>query len=480
MTDLPRKAVARTARLAALPLGYAGRTALGVGKRLGGKPAEAVLTEVQQRTAEQLFRTLGELKGGAMKFGQALSRASRPPCPRDRRRPTASTSPRSRTPRPPMPTQTVREVLADAARPRLARASSSGSTARPPPPPRIGQVHRARVEGRARRGRQGPVPRRRRGADGRPPPARPAGPGHRPGVPRASTSGRWSPSCRTARPRSSTTASRRRRSRRSPTAFADDPDIRRPGRRARAPTTVLVTEWMESTGSLAKVIADGTQDERDHYGELLRPLHLRRPGPDRDAARRPAPRQLPHHPAADGSPGRLGVLDFGAVSRLPGGTFPPAMGHLLRTAMLGDSDALLAGLREEGFVRDGIRVDATGAARLPAGRSSSRLGQERFRFTRAWMRGQFERLNDPEPRLHAGRQAQPAAVVPPHPPHLARRRGAAEPARGGGAVPRRSSRRACPASSTTEPGRRSADPEAAAPVTAEVVPVRRAGLREPR
>ncbi len=73
MPDLPRKAVTRTARLASLPLGYAGRTALGMGKRLGGAPAEAVMTEVQQRTAEQLFRTLGELKGGAMKFGQALS-----------------------------------------------------------------------------------------------------------------------------------------------------------------------------------------------------------------------------------------------------------------------------------------------------------------------------------------------------------------------------------------------------------------------
>ena len=73
MTELPRKAAARTARLAALPLGYAGRQAMGLGKRLGGKPADAVLSEVQQRTAEQLFRTLGELKGGAMKFGQALS-----------------------------------------------------------------------------------------------------------------------------------------------------------------------------------------------------------------------------------------------------------------------------------------------------------------------------------------------------------------------------------------------------------------------
>ena len=53
MTELPRKAAVRTARLAALPLGYAGRQALGFGKRLGGRSAESVLTEVQQRTAEQ-------------------------------------------------------------------------------------------------------------------------------------------------------------------------------------------------------------------------------------------------------------------------------------------------------------------------------------------------------------------------------------------------------------------------------------------
>jgi len=38
--DLPRKALARSLRLASLPVGLAGRTALGLGKRLGGKPAE--------------------------------------------------------------------------------------------------------------------------------------------------------------------------------------------------------------------------------------------------------------------------------------------------------------------------------------------------------------------------------------------------------------------------------------------------------
>ena len=71
--DLPRRAAARTARLAGLPLGYAGRATLGLGRRLGGRPAEIVAAEVQARTAEQLFRVLGELKGGAMKFGQAMS-----------------------------------------------------------------------------------------------------------------------------------------------------------------------------------------------------------------------------------------------------------------------------------------------------------------------------------------------------------------------------------------------------------------------
>ena len=72
-SSLSGSAFARTARLASLPVGFAGRTTLGMGKRLVGVPANAVLTEVQQRTADQVFKVLGELKGGAMKFGQAMS-----------------------------------------------------------------------------------------------------------------------------------------------------------------------------------------------------------------------------------------------------------------------------------------------------------------------------------------------------------------------------------------------------------------------
>src|SRR6476469_1889838 len=111
MTDLPRKAAARTARLAALPLGYAGRNAIGFGKRLGGRPAETVMNEIQQRTAEQLFRTLGELKGGAMKFGQALS-VLEAALPDEVAGPYREHLTRLQDSAPPMPTQTVREALA--------------------------------------------------------------------------------------------------------------------------------------------------------------------------------------------------------------------------------------------------------------------------------------------------------------------------------------------------------------------------------
>ena len=49
MNELPRRAVTRTARLASLPLGFAGRTAVGLGKRVGGKSAEVVAAELQAK-----------------------------------------------------------------------------------------------------------------------------------------------------------------------------------------------------------------------------------------------------------------------------------------------------------------------------------------------------------------------------------------------------------------------------------------------
>src|SRR5438552_5647052 len=111
VNDLPRRAITRTAKLATLPVGLAGRTALGLGKRLGGRPAELVATEIQHRTAEQIFRVLGELKGGAMKLGQALSifEAALPP---EIAGPYRATLTKLQESAPPLPTRTVYQVLA--------------------------------------------------------------------------------------------------------------------------------------------------------------------------------------------------------------------------------------------------------------------------------------------------------------------------------------------------------------------------------
>ncbi|HAN72610.1 MAG TPA: ABC transporter ATP-binding protein, partial [Actinobacteria bacterium] len=73
MPEIPRNALTRSVKIAALPAAHAGRAAWGFGKRIGGKPAELVTAELQARTAEQMFSVLGELKGGAMKVGQAMS-----------------------------------------------------------------------------------------------------------------------------------------------------------------------------------------------------------------------------------------------------------------------------------------------------------------------------------------------------------------------------------------------------------------------
>lgn len=71
--DIPRSPFTRNARLASLPIGFAGRSAVRMGKRLLGQPVERITGELQRRTGEHVFRVLGELKGGAMKFGQMLS-----------------------------------------------------------------------------------------------------------------------------------------------------------------------------------------------------------------------------------------------------------------------------------------------------------------------------------------------------------------------------------------------------------------------
>ena len=118
-----------------------GRTALGLGKRIGGRPAENVAAEIQQRTAEQIFRVLGELKGGAMKLGQALSifEAALPP---EIAGPYRATLTKLQESAPPLPARTVHEVLAGDLGPDWRDAFREFDD-QPKAAASIGQVHRA-------------------------------------------------------------------------------------------------------------------------------------------------------------------------------------------------------------------------------------------------------------------------------------------------------------------------------------------------
>ena len=65
---LPTGGLRRINRLAMLPLRHAGSTAAAASRL-----SRAAGDQVAARTAEQLFATLGELKGGAARLGQAMS-----------------------------------------------------------------------------------------------------------------------------------------------------------------------------------------------------------------------------------------------------------------------------------------------------------------------------------------------------------------------------------------------------------------------
>jgi len=388
--DLPRKAAARTARLAALPLGYAGRSAIGLGKRLGGASAETVMTEIQQRTAEQLFRTLGELKGGAMKFGQALS-VLEAALPEEMAGPYREQLTRLQDAAPPMPTQTVRDQLTKSLGPDWAERLvwlDGGPTAAAS----IGQVHK----GRWHDGRDVAVKVQYPGA----------GEALKSDLRQLARLGRTiaplvpgvdlKPLIEEMQARAVDELDYELEAQaqaRFAEAFRGDPDIVIPDVVAQG-HEVLVTEWLESPASLAAVIRNGTQEERDHYAELF--VRFLFDGPARTGMLHADPhpgnfRVIPH---ADGSPGRLGILDYGAVARLETKGLPEAMGRLIRIAALEDREALEQGLRDEGFIKERTRIDPDLLLDY-LGPFVEPTKVERFRFSREWMRTQFNRINNP-------------------------------------------------------------------------------------
>jgi predicted unusual protein kinase regulating ubiquinone biosynthesis (AarF/ABC1/UbiB family) len=138
---LPTGALRRTSHLLALPLRHAART-VAAASRLSGATAE----EVAARSAEQVFATLGELKGGAAKLAQALS-VFEAALPDEVARPYRSALSRLTAATPAMPAAVARRVVAA----ELSLAEGTDWRERlvdfddtPAAAASIGQVHRGR------------------------------------------------------------------------------------------------------------------------------------------------------------------------------------------------------------------------------------------------------------------------------------------------------------------------------------------------
>ncbi|MBP2405017.1 ABC1 kinase family protein [Streptomyces syringium] len=391
MSDLPRKAVTRTAKLAALPLGFAGRTALGLGKRIGGRPAELIAAELQQRTAEQLFATLGQLKGGAMKLGQALS-VFESALPEQIAGPYRAALTKLQEAAPPLPAKSVHAALAE----RLGedwRDLFEEFDDRPAAAASIGQVHRAVWHD----GREVAVKVQYPGAGeallsdltqlGRF--ARLLGP-LIPGMD-------LKPLISELRDRVSEELDYELEARAQDahaTEFAGDPDVTVPAV-VHQSDQVLVTEWLEGV-PLSEVIADGTPEQRDRAGQLLARFLFS------GAARTGLLHADPHpgnfrlitgdHPDGPPEKWRLGVLDFGTVDRLPQG-LPVEIGTALRLTLDGEAEAVHELLREEGFVKPEIELEPGAVLDylLPIIEPAQ---AEEFTFTRSWLRAQAARIAD--------------------------------------------------------------------------------------
>ena len=380
--DIPRGPLSRTAKLASLPLGAAGRATLGWGQRLLGADRQEVTAAVQRRTAEQLFEVLGTLKGGAMKFGQALS-VYEAAIPDEYAAPYREALTKLQNSAPPMPTATVHRVMAEQLgrgwMSHFAEFSDEAAAAAS-----IGQVHKAVWH------------------DGREVAVKIQYPGAAdalkadmaqlnrlgpllgllvPGV-------QMRPLLAELRARVMEEldyAAEADNQRAFAKAYAGDPDILVPKIVASAPK-VVVSEWMDGIG-MSRIIADGTRAERDEAGRLLTELHFSAPA--RVGLLHADPHPGNYKLTADG---RLAVIDFGSVARLPGGT-PPIIGRVSRMALEGRAEDVVVALREEGFVPDGYHPDPVSLMEYVAPFVEP-LRHETFHFTRAWMQQQVGQMAD--------------------------------------------------------------------------------------
>ncbi len=382
MSDIPKGALSRTALLATLPLSAAGRATLGWGQRLAGKDRAVVSADLQRRTAEQLFEVLGTLKGGAMKFGQAMS-VYEAAIPEEFAEPYREALTKLQNAAPPMPTSTVHRVLAEQLgtgwRDHFSEFDDVSAAAAS-----IGQVHHGIWH------------------DGRPVAVKIQYPGAAaalkadmdqlsrmapvlgllvPGV-------EMRPLMAELRARVMEEldyAAEADNQRAFAKAFDGDPHFSIPRIVASAPK-VLVSEWVDGVG-LSSIIARGTPAQRNRAGEFLAELHFS--APQRVGLLHADPHPGNYKITEDG---RLGVVDFGSVARLPDGT-PPIIGRVSRLALNGDAEAVLTELRDGGFVTSKFVPDPEALIQYVAPFVEP-LRHKTFHFTRAWMQAESAKMSD--------------------------------------------------------------------------------------
>ncbi|RTL67956.1 MAG: AarF/ABC1/UbiB kinase family protein [Pseudonocardiaceae bacterium] len=392
MTDIPRRTVSRTAKLAGLPLGVAGRAAAGWGRRLVGGDADQISAQLMAKSAEQLFAVLGELKGGAMKFGQALS-VFEAAVPEEFAEPYREALTKLQSAAPPMPFSEVQRMLSEQfGRNWPSRFQEFDET--PAAAASIGQVHRAVWH------------------DGRDVAVKVQYPGAEEAV--LSDLRQLSRMSRLLQPlapgmeiKPLIEEMRERmveeldyrdeadNQRKFAAEFDGDDKVRVPKVVASAPRA-MVTEWVTGT-PMSSIIRDGTQERRDQAGALLAEFHYSAP----------ARLGLLHADPHPGNfqvldDGRMLVLDFGAVARLPEG-LPRPLTIMTRYALQRRPSDLMALMVEEGFVRADTAVTAEEAMAYLSPFTDP-LGTPTFRFSREWLRGQAERVGDlRSPEFDTGR-----------------------------------------------------------------------------
>ncbi|WP_370893603.1 ABC1 kinase family protein [Janibacter sp. GXQ6167] len=382
VTEIPRRALTRTARLASLPLGAAGRAAVGLGKRATGQSSAEVAEEMQRRTAEQLFTVLGSLKGGAMKVGQAMS-VLEAALPEDLVEPYREMLAKLQDAAPPMSSADVHTVLTRELGPRWReQLVEFGET--PVAAASIGQVHRGTW------------------ADGRTVAVKLQYPGAEAALRSdlqqlarlARVIGAWMPGL-DVKPVTEELLARAdeeldyileaEHQRAFAAAYADDPDVVVPQVVA-GTRHVLITEWLDGV-PLGQIIRDADQPTRDAVASLYLSFLVGAP------ARAGMVHADPHPGNYRVTPdGRLGVIDFGAVGHLPYG-LPPVIGELIRLALAGRDEEVLAGLLDQGFIRRGTATDAHAIVSYLRPFIEP-LGHEEHRFSREWLREVSQRTTD--------------------------------------------------------------------------------------